>query len=392
LRWWGGSSMRKSIDVTFGITSLLLVIVGFIHFLSAALSFLSHKTHLMSSIIYTQAVLGLGLGTIGFLITSTVHYKNWRHVAYAVLALATLLTLCARIPGIGYEAGGAWRWILIAGVSLQPSELLKIATVIAAAHYFAGHLENVRDIKKGLGAFFVFLSVPAIAVLIQPDIGTFGVTAFGLLAVYIAAGARWQHVAAIAGVGAVLFLILLLIFPYARERVLGTYGGADKQGSAYHIDRATIAIGSGGLWGRGIGQSIQKYYSLPQPHGDSIFAIAAEELGFIGSSLIIILYALFAIRGYALASLAPDQFGSMLTFGLVTLIISQSFINIASITDLFPLTGVPLVFMSHGGTSLAIALCAIGIVCNISKHRVSGNRMHAEPTDIHIHSVSTKRV
>jgi len=204
--------------------------------------------------------------------------------------------------------------------------------------------------------------------LAQPDTDTFMVTVAGGLGIFLAGGGRWRHIFLLLFVGAIGLGVIAYTRPYVMNRIT-TFISPNKnaQGSGYQIQQSLIAVGSGGFYGRGFGQSIQKFNFLPEPIGDSIFAVSAEEFGFIGSTLLVLLFVFFALRGLKIATNVSDPFGRLLIVGIVILIISQAFVNIGAMVGILPLSGITLPFVSHGGTSLFIALAEAGIILNISK-------------------------
>ena len=228
----------------------------------------------------------------------------------------------------------------------------------------------MRDIRFSILPLVVLLAIIAVVLVKQPDTKSIilvTVTAVGMLFV---SGAPWKYILGLLGGALVAFAILVYFKPYLMERI-NTFVNPNQNGSStsWQLQQSLIAVGSGGMFGRGLGQSIQKFNYLPEPQGDSIFAVVGEELGFLGSVLVIFLYVAFALRGYKIAYNAPDPFSKLLVVGIITIITAQSFMNIASIIGVFPLTGVPLVFISHGGTALLLSLGMMGIVLNISKHQ-----------------------
>lgn len=279
-----------------------------------------------------------------------------------------ILTALVFVPAIGFSYNGAHRWIHILNFSFQPSELLKIGFVI----YFAAWLGSIKDKvttwKYGTWPLVAFLSVVGAILLKQPDTATFGVIFFAIVAMFIVAGGRWLHIGILSLIGVVAITVLFFTRPYIADRIETFLDPSrDPLGSGYQIQQSQIAIGSGQIFGRGFGQSIQKFNYLPEPVGDSIFAVAAEEFGFVGGSILIVLYLLFGIRGLKIAANAPDNFGRLLTVGIVILVVSGSFVNIASMLGIMPLSGLPLLFVSHGGTAMFFALAQVGIILNISK-------------------------
>lgn len=216
----------------------------------------------------------------------------------------------------------------------------------------------------------MLLGIVAAILLKQPDTKSLILITAAACAMLFVSGVSWKKIAIIISIGIVGIVGLAFVRPYVMERIQ-TYinPSSDPRGSSYQLQQSLIAIGSGGVFGRGLGQSVQKFSYLPEPQGDSVFAVIGGEFGFFGSSILVVLYVFLAVRGYKIAMLAPDNFSRYLVVGFTTLLIAQSFLNIASLVGLFPLTGVPLVFISHGGTSLAIALIAAGIILNVSRYQ-----------------------
>jgi len=302
-------------------------------------------------------------------LTSKIPYKFWRKYSFYFFIGALILTAAVFIPGFGYTHGGAQRWLSLGPFSFQPAELLKIAFVL----YFAGWLswvgDKARHVLYGIVPFFIMVGFVSVVLLFQPDTKSLLLLTISGIGMLFIAGMKWKHILSLLVLACVAFIILASFKPYLTDRIKTFVNpGQDLQGSSWQIDQSLIAIGSGGLFGRGYGQSVQKFSYLPEPHGDSIFAVIGEEFGFLGTMVILFLYLLFALRGLYIASRAPDVFSRLFVFGIVILFISQIYLNIASLVGLFPLTGVPLIFISHGGTSLAISLATIGIILNISKH------------------------
>jgi cell division protein FtsW len=239
-----------------------------------------------------------------------------------------------------------------------------------AAAYCTMIKGQVRTFAYGFGGFAAILLLPALLLVLQPDIGTLGVMVFAVFSVFWAAGLRFRDVAIVVVVGIVALGLLVLIKPYIRDRVVTFFNpsqGAQQEG--YQIRQSLIAIGSGGLFGRGFGQGIQKFTYLPEPMGDSIFAVAGEELGFAGTVTLVILFCLFALRGYQIATRTTDPFGSYVATGISTYLTVEAFINIASMLGVAPLTGIPLTFISQGGSAILISLASAGVLLNISRKR-----------------------
>ncbi|MBX2866875.1 putative lipid II flippase FtsW [Candidatus Kaiserbacteria bacterium] len=355
--------------ILFGIV-LVLVLVGFLIFSSASLGLLAREGARFSSVAFNQFAFGIVGGFAAMYVTSSVHYRTWRKYAFYIF-LATLgLTALVFVPGLGFEHGGAVRWLSIGGFSFQPAELLKIGFIVYMATWLSGMYRHTHTVLKGTLPFLGILALVGIVMLLQPDTDTFAIMAASAVAMFIAAGGKLRDVGIMFVSAVVLLAILAFSRPYIMDR-LTTFidPSADPLGSSYQVQQSLIAIGSGGFSGRGFGQSIQKFEYLPEPIGDSIFAVASEEFGFIGSTLLVLLFVAFAFRGFRVATHAPDLFGMLLAVGFVTLITLQAFLNIAAMLSLAPLSGLPLPFISHGGTALLATLAAIGVVLNVSKYQ-----------------------
>ncbi len=362
--------MKKTIDKPFFITVIVLMVVGFFIFSSASLGLLTRQGAQFGDVTFNQVFFGLFLGSIAMIITSRINYRTWRAYAFYIFLASVILTVLTFIPGIGFAHGGAKRWIVVAGFSLQPAEFLKIGFIIYFAAWISGIKNKVATWKHGVLPFVILIAITGGLLLKQPDTGTFLVLFISGIAMFMAGGGSYKHIAIVL-LGSVAGLCIIVFFrPYLKDRITTFMDPSkDSLGTGYHIQQSLIAIGSGGLGGRGFGQSVQKFNFLPEPIGDSIFAVEAEEFGMIGSIVLISLYVFFAFRGLKIAREAPDLFGGLLVVGIVILVLSQSFINIATMLAIFPLTGIPLLFVSHGGTALLMTLAEVGIVLNISKHK-----------------------
>ncbi len=360
----------RHIDRTLLTIVATLVGTGFFIFLSASLGLLARDGASLSSVALSQLFFGLIGGSIGLFLTSQIYYRNWRKYAFYIFLFCCLLTLAVFIPGLGYEHGGARRWLDIFGFSLQPAELLKIAFIIYIATWLSGIHKHLQNFKQGALPFMGIVGLVGGILLLQPDTDTFLLMATAGLAMFIAAGGRWRDVGVMVGLAIILLLVLAFTRPYIMDRFTTFLDPeADPQGSGYQIQQSLIAVSTGGVSGRGFGQSVQKFEYLPEPIGDSIFAVFSEEFGFIGGTLLIVLFAFFTFRGFKIATHAKDMFGMLLVVGIMTLIVIQAFLNIAAMLSVAPLMGLPLPFISHGGTALLVTLTAVGIVLNVSKYQ-----------------------
>lgn len=365
---------EKKVDKFFLIIISLLLTIGIAIFISASLGIFAKNEKLFLSALFSQLVLGLGCGLVGLYIALKVNYKFWRKYSLLIFLMAIACTALVFVPGLGWSHGGALRWVKLGPISFQPVEILKFGFII----YFAALLSSVKnksqDFKYKILPFVGMLAVVALVLFKQPDTKSFIlITVTGIVMLFIS-GISLRYLLGI-GVIATLVLGSLVFFtPYLQERVKTFIDpSSDPRGSSYQIQQSLITIGSGGIFGRGFGQSIQKFSYLPEPQGDSIFAVLSEELGFIGAVGVIFLYLLFALRGFRIANYSPDLFSRLLVSGIVIMIILQSFMNIASMTGVFPLTGVPLPFMSLGGTSLMIYLVSVGMILQVSRLQKSFN-------------------
>lgn len=357
-------------DRIFLLAIIALVSFGLFIFLSASFGNLGRSDNYFSSVVVKQIVLGIVFGGLLSFLASSFRYKLLKRLALIIFIIAILLNLLVFVPNVGFSYGGATRWISFGSMTFQPSELLKIATVIYLAIWLSGIKDKINKPRFGIIPFLLIFLIVGTIFLSQPDTDSFVITLAASLSMFIAAGSRWKDMAIIFVIGIVGFGILLFARPYIYDRVLTFIDPArDPYGSGYQIQQSLIAVGSGGIFGRGFGQSIQKFGFLPEPIGDSIFAVAAEEFGFFGVSILLALYLLFGLRGLKIASRAPDTFGGLLVVGIVILILSQAFVNIASMIGIIPLSGITLPFISHGGTSMAITLAEVGIILNVSRRQ-----------------------
>ncbi len=362
-------SRADGYDKTFLRVVAVLVLAGVFILASASLGLLTRNGAGFSSVLFKQIILGLGLGSAAMFFTNRIHYKNWKKFALPFFIFSFFLTLLVFVPQLGFEHGGAKRWLSLGPISLQPSEFLKFGFVVYLASWISSRREEIKSFKFGFVPFLVITAFVGILLILEPDIGTLGVIAFTSLFMFFLGGGRFSQVAIMIFLGIGLIYVLVLVKPHAMSRMLVFLDPSlDQQGAGYQIRQSLIAIGSGGIFGRGFGQSVQKFNYLPEPVGDSVFAVFAEEFGFAGSAALIGLFLFFLFRGFLIASRAPDQFSGLLASGIVILIITQSLINIGSMTGILPLTGLPLIFVSQGGTALAITLAEIGVLLNISKY------------------------
>ncbi|MEN9551664.1 MAG: stage sporulation protein cell division protein FtsW [Candidatus Parcubacteria bacterium] len=360
--------MLKKIDKPLFFIIVTLVISGLVFFGSAALGVLSVNDVKFYAVIKTQLIYALLLGSVALLIGATIPYTLYYRFAYYLFFLGLFVTSLVFVPGLSRYHGGAHRWIDIGPLSLQPSEFLKFAFVVMVAYWCSTYRNSFKDVRYGLLAYGVGLMLVTIILLLQPDFGTYLVIAGASFAVFFVGGARKKHMYILAALGIAGFLLLISVRPYMLERVKTFFDSSqDLHGSSWQVNQSLIALGGGGVFGRGLGQSVQKFNYLPEPIGDSIFAVIGEELGYVGVLYLFSLYLLLTWRIYIIARYAYSQFGRLLVIGILSVILIQLTLNVGSMIGILPLTGVPLPFVSHGGTALIALLFQIGVVLNVSK-------------------------
>lgn len=300
------------------------------------------------------------IGIFAMLVVSKIHFSFWKKIATPLFFFSLLLLVIVLIPTFGIHALGARRWIDLGFVSFQPSELIKFSLSI--------FLAKVASKEKNSISYFVPLVVVIFLIMLQPDLGTtLVVCVIGFSQIFLSGISVLYFLGALL-VGVIGTIGLIIFSPYRRDRLLTFFEStSDPLGKGYHIRQVLLGLGSGGLFGVGLGQSRQKFLFLPEASTDSIFAIIGEELGFIGATILTLMFLYFVVKVFKIASNAPDKFSQILTYGIAAWIGGQAFLNIASMTSLVPLTGIPLPFISYGGSSIIMILVACGIVLNVSK-------------------------
>lgn len=360
------NSSRLKIDRFFLFTVFGLALFGFVIFLSAALGLLARDGIDFTTVAIKQGIsLGIGVGAFWFF--SRFDHQRIRTTAFFILIGSIALNLLLFIPAITLKHGGAVRWIDLGFISFQPSEFLKIGVIIYMAAWIHFVKDKIKQAKFGMFPYLVVIGILGTLLITQKDNDTLAIISFTALAMMFIAGLPKRHLAIIVLIMGIGLTGALLKQEHARARIITYLTGGDEQSSAYQINQSLIAIGSGQLAGRGFGQSVQKFGYIPEPIGDSIFAVAAEEFGFIGSMVLIVLYLLLAVSSFRIGTKSRDMFGAMVAFGFAILVVIESFMNIAAMIGLIPLSGLPLLFVSHGGTALIIVMAAAGIVANVSK-------------------------
>lgn len=358
---------KRKIDRFFLLSVSVLTLVGFVIFLSASLGLLAKDGANFNTVALKQTV-SLIIGIALFFVFSRIPYQIIRKSAFFIFLGALAINILLFIPKLSLYHGGASRWIDLGFVSFQPSEFLKIAFIIYLAAWIYYAKDRISSFRFGLLPYIMLMAILSLLLLAQNDIDTIVVIGFTGLVMLFISGLKFKHLILLVALLCISLAGVVSVRPDRLDRIK-TYlnRSADTQGSGYQINQSLIAIGSGQIYGRGFGQSVQKFGYIPEPIGDSIFAVAAEEFGFIGSLVLLSLYILLALNMFRIGARSQDSFAAMVAIGIGILIITESFMNMSAMLGLIPLSGMPLLFISHGGTALIIILIATGIVANISK-------------------------
>lgn len=347
----------------------ILVLLGLVILASVSAAISQEKFGYPAFYLLRQIIMGLLpgiiLGFAAFKIPLSF-FKKWSPL---LLSLNILLLILVFVPKIGISAGGASRWINLGFTSFQPSELLKLSFVLYLAVWLSSKTEKSKKFSSTFIAFLIIIGLIGFLLVKQPDVSTLGIIVVSAVLIYFSAGTPLKHTLFMFLGGATGLVALIKIAPYRFERFLVfLMPDIEPMGISYQIKQALIAIGSGGILGRGLGMSVQKFGFLPHPMSDSIFAIFSEETGYLGSFVLILLFLIFAWRGLAIAKKTQDKFSQLACVGISSWITLQAFVNIGSLAGILPLAGIPLPFISHGGSALVTELIGVGILLNISKH------------------------
>ncbi len=358
----------KAVDKQFLAVIYILLAIGLLMVLSASspIAFASSSTNHDSFYYFKKQLMWAAVGSVLMYATANFDYRQIKKLAAPAFGLSLLLLLLVLVPGIGRKVNDARRWIYLGPVNFQPSEVAKIATIAFFSALLSENYKKVGEFKEFI-KYIMFIGVIAALLMMEPHFSCTMLIAATACVLLFVAGAKIKHFLALACCGVPLIIYMIIDAPYRLARVTSFMDPfKDIQGDGWQVVQSLYAIGSGGLFGAGIGQSRQKYMNIPEPQNDFIFSIYAEEFGFIGAILVIALFAYLVIRGIKIALNAPDMFGTLLGTGVVAMIALQAIINIAVVTSSMPVTGMPLPFFSYGGTALAITMAEMGIVLNIS--------------------------
>ncbi len=375
-------SEKQHFDYTLMVAFALLIIFGLVMLFSAS-SVISYIKFGNTYHYFLSQLVGLGLGLIAFFVILQVDYHQWKKFSKFFLFLSILLLIVVFIPGLRASYGTARSWIVIFGFSLQTSELVKISFLLFLATWLESKQKELNSFNSIVVPFLAIVAVISVLMLAQPNLGTLFVILSISFAVLFIGGVRFRHLLfmVLLGLGA---LVLLLTIHHPSSSAHSSYQldrfrclqnlDYSAQGRCYQVKQSLIAIGSGRIIGRGLGKSRQKFLYLPEVWADSIFPVIAEETGFVFSSLLILLYLFIFYRGLLIARHAPDLYGRMLATGIIVWLAVESFMNIGGMMNLIPMTGVPLPFISAGGSAILASLIALGVLLNISKQTIPNSR------------------
>lgn len=362
-------SKLKPFDYTLFITVLMLLAIGLVVVLSAS-SHLGETSYNNPYYFFIRQVLWGVIGIVAMIFLSRIDYRLYKKLAFLIFIISIVLLVLVLIPGVGSgEVRGAKRWISLGFMSFQPSELAKIAIIIFLSASLSNNYKKLEKFWTGLVPYFGVILVVCALLFLEPHYSSLALIVAISLVLLFVAGAKIKHfvacILAILPVG----IVGILISDYRLNRIFGFLDPwADPSGDGWQAIQSLYAIGSGGIFGLGIGQSRQKYLYLPDAHNDFILAILGEEFGLWGMILVISLFAIFIWRGIRIATKAPDMFGGLVAIGITMLVAIQVILNIAIVTAWFPVTGMPVPFLSYGGTSLVFFMSYVGILLNISRN------------------------
>jgi len=361
----------KGPDLLIFASALALLTIGLVMVFSASSPMAFHEFGDSTYFVKRQLFWAL-LGTVAMIATMNIDYHLYRRFAVAVYAVAVGLLGLVLIPAVGTVAGGARRWIVLGGfVRIQPSEVAKVAIIIVLAAYMSSIGPRMQRFLTGVVIPIALVAVPLALIVAEPDLGT----AVAILAVCVImlflGGARLTHLLLLVPPAVAGLVLLIVTEEYRFRRYMAFIDPwQDPLDTGWHVIQSLLALGSGGLFGLGLGMSRQKYHYLPETHTDFIYSILGEELGFVGCAAVIALFFVFAWRGMRAALRAPDRFGGLLCAGLTCMIVFQALMNIGVVTSSIPITGISLPFISAGGSSLTVAMASVGVILNVSRRAI----------------------
>lgn len=354
-------------DFILFITTLLLIGIGLVMVFSSS-AVKANVQYGDAYLFFKRQLMWALIGLMAMIVVMKINYVRIKELALPLMIL-TLICLIVVLTPLGTDAHGSSRWLGVGFLRFTPSELAKLAMALFLARTLDANLEHMKSFKSGVLPYIILMALVCGLIMAQPDLGTSFAIAGTIFFMLLAAGARWSHLGVIALSGLAAIGVAIWKAPYRMERFiafLNPWKYASDEG--FQTIQSLYALGSGGLFGMGLGRSRQKFFYLPEQHTDFIFAILGEELGFIGVFVVLALFLLFAWRGFRIAINAPDSFGSLLATGLTTMIVFQAAINIGVVSGALPVTGITLPFISYGGSSLLFTMIGVGLLLNISRY------------------------
>ncbi|HLW37664.1 MAG TPA: putative lipid II flippase FtsW [Candidatus Eremiobacteraceae bacterium] len=360
---------RRAPDAGLLVIAGLLTAIGIVMVFSAS-SAVAYTQYHDPAYYLKREFVWAAIGLVALVIALRIDYTKLRPAAPWIFGVAVLLLAAVLLPHVGSVEGGARRWISLRYLSFEPSEFAKLALLLFMAALLSARSDGARSFKQVGFPLLLWVGICFALVMREPDLGTATIFLLSAFVMLFVGGARLTHLAIEVAVAVPALLAFIYASPYRRDRFLAfLHPFKDPLRSGYHIIQSLYALGSGGMFGLGLGQSRQKFGYLPAQHTDFIFSIIGEELGFVGAAAVLALFLAFAYRGIRIAMKAEDRFGFYLAIGITASIALQAFINVGVVTSSWPVTGVPLPFISYGGTSLATTLFAVGLLASVSRGR-----------------------
>ncbi len=363
-------------------STIALLVLGTLMVYSASFV-VAHNEFNDDAYFLVRQLIWIAAGLVGMFLAARIDYRRWRGLSLPIMFLCIGMLVLVLVPGIGSSSYGAVRWIKLGPVQIQPSEIAKLAMTLYLADWLARRGPIVKQFRKGLLPFAIIVGIIALLVAVQPDLGTTSIIIGISACLFFVGGANLLHIALV-GLGGALAASALLahLSGYQLDRVHAFLDPwSDIQGFGWHTAQGLIALGSGGIFGTGLGNGFQKFYWIPNAHTDAIYAIIGEELGFVGCLGVLFLFAVLAWRGFLIAWRCPDTFARLFATGLTCMLTVQTLVNIAVVTNSLPYTGVTLPLVSFGGSSTVISLIAIGLLLNISRQPAAATEVELEPVD-----------
>lgn len=374
---------RRAPDLALLVITGALATIGAIMVYSAS-SADAYRTYHDAAYYFKRELVWLAVGIAALWLGARIDYAKLHAAAYWIFGAALALLGAVLVPHVGTEEGGAQRWFSYGSVSFEPSELAKLALIVLLARLFADREDGARSFRRAGAPALFAVGIAFGLVLWQPDLGTASLFVMTAFVVMFAAGAKPAHLLLEVLIAIPALAAFIFSSAYRRDRFTAfLHPFSDPQNTGYHIIQSLYALGSGGVFGVGLGQSGQKFGYLPEPYTDFIYAIIGEELGFIGAAAVLLLFLWLAYRGVRIAAAAEDRFGFYLATGITASIVLQAFVNIGVATSTWPVTGVPLPFISYGGTSLVLSLFSVGLLASVSRGRAKAafGSAHSGSTD-----------